>query len=87
MVKATEMAKPFGKRPVEWTRCQQAEEFIKELCKVRNCTLADLVIVRRGGNNAGTYLYEDVPNEFHYWQAYAGFKNYETTCRYDPQDG
>lgn len=29
MVNATEMAKPFGKRPVDWLQNQQSKEFIK----------------------------------------------------------
>lgn len=67
MVNATEMAKPFGKRPVDWLNNQQTNDFINELSKVRNLTLADLVIVTRGGNNPGTWMHEDVAMEFAHW--------------------
>lgn len=48
MVNATEMAKPFGKRPIDWLKNQQTEDFLNELSKVRKITLADLVVVSRG---------------------------------------
>lgn len=67
MVNATEMAKPFGKRPTDWLRFQQSQEFITELSKVRNHTLAEMVIVTKGGNNSGTWLHEDVALEFARW--------------------
>ncbi|MBW6536855.1 MAG: Rha family transcriptional regulator [Mariniphaga sp.] len=40
-MKPTEMAKPFGKRPVDWLRTQQAQDFLKTLTEVSKCTLAD----------------------------------------------
>lgn len=67
MVNATEMAKPFGKRPIDWLRFQQSQEFINALAKVRNHTLADLVQVTKGGNNPGTWMHEDVALEFARW--------------------
>lgn len=51
MVNATEMAKPFGKRPVDWLQNQQSKEFINALAEVRNSTTADLVRVTKGGND------------------------------------
>lgn len=67
MVNATEMAKPFGKRPTDWLKYQQSQDFIDALSKVRNITLADLVIVTKGGNSAGTWMHEDVALEFARW--------------------
>lgn len=70
MVNATEMAKPFGKRPVDWLQNQQSKEFIKALAEVRNSTTADLVRVTKGGNdknNQGTWMHEDVVLEFARW--------------------
>ena len=67
MVNATEMAKPFGKRPVDWLQNQQTKEFLSELSKVRKSTSADLVKVTKGGNNQGTWLHEDVALEFARW--------------------
>lgn len=70
MVNATEMAKPFGKRPVDWLQNQQSKEFIKALAEVRNSTTVDLVRVTKGGNdknNQGTWMHEDVALEFARW--------------------
>lgn len=67
MVNATEMAKPFGKRPVDWLKTSQSKEIIKELSKVKNITLADLVRVVKGTDNPGTWMHEDVALEFARW--------------------
>lgn len=67
MVNANEMAKPFGKRPVDWMQNQQTKEFLAELSKVRKSTLADLVQVTRGGNAPGTWMHQDVALEFARW--------------------
>ena len=67
MVNATEMAKPFGKSARGWLRNQQSEEFINELAALRNCNATDLVVVKNGGNNFGTWMHEDVALEFARW--------------------
>lgn len=67
MVNATEMAKVFNKRPVDWLNTAQAGEMIEELSKVRKITLADLVQVTKGGSNSGTWMHEDVALEFARW--------------------
>ena len=67
MVNATEMAKAFDKRPIDWLQNKQTEEFLNELSKVRKSTLADLVQVTRGGDNPGTWMHEDVALEFARW--------------------
>jgi len=67
MVNATQMAKPFGKQPIEWLRFQQAQDLINALTKVGNHSLADLKIVKRGGNNPGTWFQEDVALFFAQW--------------------
>lgn len=67
MVNATEMAKPFGKQPVFWLNNQYAKGFLDEMSKLRNLSLADLVVVTKGGNNPGTWMHEDVALEFARW--------------------
>lgn len=70
MVNATEMAKPFGKRPIDWLQNQQSKEFICTLADVRKSTSADLVYVTKGGNDKtaqGTWMHEDVALEFARW--------------------
>lgn len=66
-VNATEMSKLFNKQPVHWLSNQSSKEFVEELSKLRNLSLADLVVVTRGGNNAGTWFHEDVAIEFARW--------------------
>lgn len=69
MVNATEMAKPFGdsKRAKNWLTLSSTKEFLDVLSKGRNLPLADLLIVVKGGNNAGTWMHEDVALEFARW--------------------
>lgn len=67
MASATDMAKPFGKQPVFWLNNQSTKEFLNELTKLRNISLADLVQVIKGGNNPGTWFHEDVALEFARW--------------------
>lgn len=71
MVNATEMAKPFGKRAVDWLQNQSTVEFINALTEVRKSTSADFqaVIVVKGGNPdaQGTWMHEDVALEFARW--------------------
>lgn len=67
MVNATQMAKPFSKEPKFWLMNQSTKDYLNELSKVRNLTLADLVQVIKGGNNPGTWMHEDVALEFARW--------------------
>lgn len=48
MVNATEMAKPFGKQPSDWTKTKSAQEFISSLSAVRKIVVTDLIHVKRG---------------------------------------
>ena len=67
MVNATNMAKPFGKRPVDWLQNKTTQEFLSVFSKVRKSTLADLVQVTQGGAYPGTWMHEDVALEFARW--------------------
>lgn len=67
MINATQMAKLFSKEAKHWLNNQQTKDFLEELTKVRNLTLADLVQVKKGGNNPGTWMHEDVALEFARW--------------------
>lgn len=68
-VNATTMAKPFGKRTVDWLQNQQTSDFLTELAVVRKSTSADLVHVTKGGTptEQGTWMHEDVALEFARW--------------------
>ena len=67
MINATQMAKPFNQQPVKWLRTEQAQNLINTLSKVRKWSLADLQVVKRGGNNPGTWFHEDVALLFAQW--------------------
>lgn len=67
MINATQMSKNFGKRPVDFLKLDQTKEFLAEYSKVKKITLADLVVVRKGGNASGTWMHEDVALEFARW--------------------
>ena len=43
MVNATEMTKPFNKRPIDWLRLPSTDMFIKELEAVRKSHRSELV--------------------------------------------
>lgn len=67
MVNATQMAKPFGQRPKEWLRTQQAKDLIQTVAKRQICPLNDLQVVKHGGENRGTFFQEDVALFFAQW--------------------
>lgn len=69
MVNATQMAKPFGKRPVDWLKTAQSQDFLKALSEVKKITSDDLLKVKKGGDNhaQGTWMHEDVALEFARW--------------------
>lgn len=71
MVNATEMAKPFGKRPVDWLNLPSTKEFIIELSNVRKSNISDFqpLITQQGSpvNGGGTWMHEDVAMEFARW--------------------
>lgn len=65
---ATEIAKAFNTRPGDWLRTDAATRYINALAEVHKCTLADLVIIRKGGDDIqGTWLHEDLTLVFAQW--------------------
>lgn len=65
IVNATQMAKSFKKRPAEWLRLPNTQEFIKA---TQQRTKKRLIYTRIGGRNYGcTYLHEDIAIEFARW--------------------
>lgn len=69
-VNATEMAKAFGKRPVDFLQNQSTIDFITALCEVRKSTSQEFVQVRKGNSSdfvQGTWMHEDLAIEFSRW--------------------
>lgn len=68
MVNATQMAKPFGKRPAKWLELPSTKEFLSKLTEVRKSDIG-FVRTEKGGNlgGGGTWMHEDVALEFARW--------------------
>jgi phage antirepressor YoqD-like protein len=62
MVNATQMAKPFSKRPAKWLELPTTKEFIAELKAIRK---SDRLV--EAINGIGTWFHEDVALEFARW--------------------
>lgn len=72
MINATEMAKSFDKRPVDWLRLPTTIDFIKGLTEVRKSHFDNYqaVMTIKGGSDLskqGTWFHEDVALEFARW--------------------
>lgn len=67
MVNATEMAKPFGKRPNDFLSAKSTQELISSLSAKTGISATTLVVVNQGGNNQGTWLHEDLALIFAQW--------------------
>lgn len=67
MVNATEMAKPFGKRPNDFLSAKSTQELISSLSAKTGISATALVVVNQGGNNQGTWLHEDLALIFAQW--------------------
>lgn len=70
MVNATDMAKPFGKRPAKWLELPTTKVFLNSLCEVRKSDITQLVTTTKGNSSKfeqGTWMHEDVALEFARW--------------------
>lgn len=71
MVSATQMAKPFGKRVAKWLELNATQDFLQELCEVRDTDITQLIVSVKGnfsdGREQGTWMHEDVAMEFARW--------------------
>lgn len=64
MINATQMAKPFSKRPAKWLELPSTKEFLSALQTIR---FSDSLIQTIEGKNGGTWFHEDVALEFARW--------------------
>ncbi len=67
MINATEMAKPFGKRPIDYLRLPSTNELLKAIVRKSHSDEKQLVKVINGGYHPGTWLHEDVALDFAQW--------------------
>ena len=63
------MAKPFGKRPVDYLRLPSTNELIKAIVRKSHISENQLVTSQQGSsvNGGGTWLHEDVALDFAQW--------------------
>lgn len=64
MVNATEMAKVFWRRPVDYLRLPSTNELIKAIVRKSHIDENQLVRTERGGLKPGTWMHEDVALDF-----------------------
>lgn len=70
MVSATQMAKPFEKRPAKWLELPSTKEFLTTLSTIRKSDSDRLVLTINGGTKErgkGTWFHSDVAIEFARW--------------------
>ena len=67
MVNATQMAKPFGKRPNDYLSLPSTNQLLKAITRKYGIAENQLVRTERGGLNPGTWMHEDVALEFARW--------------------
>ena len=69
MVNATEMAKPFGKRPIDYLRLPSTNELLSAIVRKSHISENQLVISKQGSaeNGGGTWMHEDVALDFAQW--------------------
>lgn len=71
MINATQMTKPFGKRPNDWLSLPSTKDFLMALSNTRKSCISRLIVTRRGNSNNknehGTWMHEDVALEFARW--------------------
>lgn len=68
-VNATQMAKPFGKRPVDYLRLPSTSTLIEAIVRKSHNSESQLVITKTGGkeNGGGTWLHETIALDFAQW--------------------
>lgn len=66
-INATEIARPFGKRPVDWLKQDETREYLKVLGEILNCDPESLLETRRGRYHSGTWLHPKLGVRFAQW--------------------
>lgn len=67
LINATQMAKPFGKRPNDYLVLPSTNQLISAITRKSGIAENQLVITERGGLNPGTWMHEDVAIDFAQW--------------------
>ena len=70
MINATEMAKPFGKRPSKWLELPSTKEYLNAICDVRKLDITQLIISFKGNSKdiqQGTWFHRLVAIRYAQW--------------------
>lgn len=69
MINATEMAKPFGKRPVDYLRLPSTSELLAAIVRKSHICQDQLVVAVKGSpkHGGGTWMHEEVAIDFAQW--------------------
>lgn len=69
MINATEMAKPFGKRPVDYLRLPSTLELIEAIVRKSHICQDQLIATVKGSSayGGGTWMHEDIAIDFAQW--------------------
>ncbi|MWK55794.1 DNA-binding protein [Pseudomonas otitidis] len=66
-INATEAAKRYGKRPVDWLKQDETKSYLSALAQALNCDPESLLKTQRGRYNSGTWLHPKLAVAFARW--------------------
>lgn len=66
-INATEVAKRYGKRPVDWLKQDETKEYLAALSDALNCDPESLLETRRGRHHGGTWFHPKMAVAFARW--------------------
>lgn len=66
-INATDVAKRFGKRPIDWLKQDETKQYIAVLAEGLNCEPESLLETRRGRYQSGTWLHPKLAVAFARW--------------------
>lgn len=64
---ATDIAKQYGKRPVDWLALESTKEYIANLCEIFKCEESSLLKTQRGKSNGGSWFSPKLAVNFARW--------------------
>lgn len=67
MISLTDIAKANGKLVGHWLTLQSTKDYLDEYASVIGITITDLVVVKQGGTNQGTWANQDIALYFAQW--------------------
>ncbi|MDH2293199.1 KilA-N domain-containing protein [Cobetia sp. 1AS1] len=66
-INATDIAKRFHKRPVDWLKQDETQAYLREFAAALNCDPESLLKTRRGRYDSGTWLHPKLGVRFAQW--------------------